>query len=159
MANEVSSIQAKLYYSVETVSGTRPLTLAAFTAIADIKEIPEQSLEPDGIEVTNLNDTIKRYIAGLQDPGSSLGFMFNITSAFITAWNTTLYGAWETGRDTAAPLATWFAIEIPFLDFSYYVSVDPVKLGINGLSVGEVVEAMGYVTPRDTVGWAVALTS
>lgn len=152
MAGEVSSLEIEVRYAVESVAGTRPLALADYTLLANIKETPDQSLEPEGIEITDLSDTVRRYVKGLSDPGSSLGFLVNVTDALVTAWNTTLYGAWETGQITL--LKTWFVIIIPNLSVSYYVAGDPAKLGINSIPVGEPVEATAYIVPRETVGWA-----
>jgi hypothetical protein len=156
MAGEVSSLEITVSYAVEATTGVRPLAAADYTALVNIKETPDQSLEPEGIEVTDLSDTIRRYVKGLSDPGSSLGFLINITDAIILAWDTTLYGAWETGQLTN--LNTWFVIEIPNLSSSYYVAGDPAKLGINSIAISSPAEATAFIVPRETAGWAAVPT-
>lgn len=68
MANEILTRGCSLKY------GTTPTT-----EITNMISFPDFGAAPDTVEVTNLSDTNKRYINGLQDFGS-LEFEFNYES-------------------------------------------------------------------------------
>ena len=153
MALELSTAGVSLKYCVETTAGTRPT--ASYTAVPNIKETPDFNPEPSTLEVTDLSDLVwKRYIAGLKDPGGSISFTANLTSAFKTAWET-LVSAYTTA--IASSKATWFEIAVPNVG-SFYFSGIPSELGINGMSVDAVAESTVYITPNKIHGWDTSST-
>lgn len=150
MALEMNTIGVKIGYCVET-SG-RPTT--GYTNIPDIKEIPEIQLSPSQLEVTNLVDTFKRYIPGVQDPGSDFAMTANLTNALKTAWGSLCSAAntaWNSGK------TTWFEISIPNFE-SFYFAGRPVELGLSAQNVDAVEEANLHIIPNQIAGWAAAST-
>lgn len=149
MANEFSTAGITLKYAFEETAGTKPNS--GYVTVPGIKSMPEINPEPSSLECTDLSDLIwKRYIPGLRDPGSSIGFTANLTSEFKSAWNT-LVTTSQTKK--SAGLATWFEIFIPDLD-SFYFKGDPVALGFGGAEVDAVLETTAYVVPNGISGFA-----
>ena len=151
MANEITMAGASLKYCVETTAGTKPTS--GYTAIPNVKSIPEINPEPSNLECTDLSDTIwKRYTQGLRDPGSAIGFTCNFTSAFKTAWDAAVSAA-QTAA--ASNKATWWEITIPGNN-SFYFAGMPSALGYGGAEVDTVAEVTAYVTPNQIAGFAAA---
>ena len=149
MANELSTAGVSVKYCVETTAGTKPTS--GFTAIPNIKAIPDLNPEPSSLEVTDLSDTEwKRYIPGLKDPGGALAFSANNTDAFQTAW-ATLVSAADAGR--LASKATWFEIVVPGLTKSFQFAGIPSELGLSGIDVDSVLEVDAYIAPNQIDGW------
>ena len=151
MANELSTLGITVNYAVETTAGTRPTS--GYTKVAHIKATPDFAVAPDGIEVTDLEETeIHRYIAGLRDLGDSLSFTANLTSDLITAWSTC-----KTAADTAwgSGKATWWEIKIPNMN-SFYFSGLPADLGLSGLEVNSALETECTIFPTGFHGFDTA---
>ena len=148
MANEFSTAGILLKYAAEATHGTRPTS--GYTQIPNVKSTPDMSGTPDTLEVTDLSDTVwKRYIAGLKDPGDTIEFTANLTSALKTEWASVV---------TAAASATvWFEIAVPNFS-SFYFAGDPVELGINAMDVNAVAEISLYIVPNGVHGWDTAST-
>ena len=148
MAHEFSTAGVLLKYAAETTPGTRPTT--GYTQIPNVKSTPDMSGTPDTLEVTDLSDTVwKRYIAGLKDPGDTIEFTANLTSALKTEWAAAV---------TAASTKTvWFEIAVPGFD-SFYFAGEPVELGINAMDVNAVAEISLYIVPNGVHGWDTAST-
>ena len=150
MANELSTLGITVHYAVEATAGTRPTT--GFTKVAHIKETPDLSTPPEGIEVTDLEEMdIRKYIPGLRDLGDSLAFTANLTSDLITAWETAVAAAntaWESG------LATWWEIKIPKLGKSFFFSGLPAELGLSALEVNAPLETECSIFPTGFEGFA-----
>lgn len=153
MALELNTAGVTMSYQMETTSGTRP-TAGTWTAISGIKSIPDLNPEPSSYDVTDLSDTeYKRYIGGLKDVGGGLAFTANMTSAFMTAWET-LVSAATTGSATG--LCPWFEIKIPNLSKSFYFRGIPQPLGLSAIAVDSVLEVDAYIVPNKVAGWAAA---
>ena len=152
MALEMNTIGVKLKYAVETTAGTRPTT--GYTEIPDIKEIPEINLSPSQLEVTNLVDKFKRYIPGVQDPGSDFAITANLTTALKTAWGSLCSAAEAAWADNKA---TWFEVSIPNFESFFFAGL-PVDLGLSQQGVDAVEEANLHVIPNQIAGWAAAGT-
>ena len=154
MANELSTLGVTVHYCVETTAGTRPTT--GYTKVANIKATPDFSAAPEGIEVTDLEETnIRRYIPGLHDLGDSLAFTANLTSALITAWSAAVTAAnagWALGK------ATWWEIKIPNLK-SFYFSGLPAELGVSAMDVNAPLETECHIFPTGFHGFDTASTS
>ena len=152
MALEMSTIGVKIKYCVETSAGTRPTT--GYTNIPDVKSIPEINLTPSTLEVTNLVDKFKRYIPGVQDPGTDFAMTGNLTTALKTLWASLCSAAstaWASGK------STWFEIAIPNFD-SFYIAGRPTELGVSQMGVDAVVEATMHIIPNQIAGWAAKST-
>ena len=152
MALEMNTIGVKIKYCVETSAGTRPTT--GYTNIPDVKSIPEINLTPSTLEVTNLVDKFKRYIPGVQDPGTDFAMNGNMTSALKTAWASLVSAAasaWASGK------STWFEVAIPNFE-SFYFAGMPVDLGLSSQAVDAVEEANMHIIPNQIAGWASAST-
>lgn len=153
MANELSTIGIRFYYAVEATAGTKPETVT--TEIHDIVSIGEIALTPDKLEVTNLVDTVKRYINGVQDAGDSVEITANLvkgTNRFATDWNT-LVTAFTTGKSTNK--ATWFKIAVPnFGDF--YFSGEPSPIPFGGAEVNNVLQVSTSIALNGVEGWTLS---
>lgn len=152
MALEMNTIGVKIKYCVETSAGTRPTT--GYTNIPDVKSIPEINLTPSTLEVTNLVDKFKRYIPGVQDPGTDFAMNGNMTSSLKTAWASLVSAAasaWASGK------STWFEVAIPNFE-SFYFAGMPVDLGLSSQAVDAVEEANMHIIPNQISGWAAAST-
>lgn len=155
MAIELSSAGVTVQWALETVAGTMPTS--GYTKINGIKSTPDLNPETDSLEVTDLSDTEwKRYIGGLKDVGGDLAFGANNSEQFQTDW-AELY---ESYQDAAATgLGMWFAIVIPGLTKSFYVSGVPQPLGLSAIEVSSVLEIDAYVSPKKIAGWLAKPTS
>ena len=152
MANYLSSIGVKFYYAVEATAGTRPTTKASYTELPGIKGTPSLNPTPDNLETTTLNETeYKTYIPGLKDLGGSLGFTFNMSQEFLTAWEA-LVTADATAR--ASSKSTWFFVEVPGLTNGVYFKGQPSPVGLPELSVNSVIEVEASVTVTGEPEWA-----
>jgi hypothetical protein len=152
MALEFNTIGVKVKYCVETSAGSRPA--AGYQQIPDIKGTPAIDINPNKLQVTNLEDEYHRYIDGVKSVGDSFDFQANLTASLKTAWNA-LVSAAETAW--ASGLSTWFEISIPNFD-SFYFSGIPTELGVNEMGVDAVIESTLHVVPNSIAGWATAST-
>lgn len=149
MAIELSSAGVSLQYAVEVTAGTRPTS--GYKKITGIKSTPDLNPEASSLDVTDLSDTEwKRYIGGLKDPGGALAFGANNTEAFQTDWSS-LVEEYNTAKETG--LGMWFAIVIPGLTKSFYMSVEPQPLGLSAIEVDSVLEIEAYASPKKIDGW------
>ena len=152
MALEFNTIGVKVKYCVETSAGSRPAS--GYTPVPDIKGTPAIDINPNKLQVTNLEDEYHRYIDGVKSVGDSFDFQANLTASLKTAWNTLVSAAasaWASG------LSTWFEIAIPNFD-SFYFSGIPTELGVNEMGVDAVIESTLHVVPNSIAGWANAST-
>ena len=152
MALEFNTIGVKLGYCVETTAGSRPTS--SYVNIPDIKNLPSVDLTPSKLDVTNLVDRYKRYIAGVMDAGDDIAVTANLTAALKTAWVSLVSAAstaWASGK------STWFEISIPNFDSFYFAGI-PTEMGFNELGVDAVAEASLHIIPNQITGWATAST-
>lgn len=151
MALEFNTIGVKLKYAIGTGT-TRPTS--GYTNIPDVKAIPEIQLNPSQLEVTNLVDHYKRYIPGVQDPGSDFNATANMTASLKTVWTslcTAASTAWASGN------STWFEVAIPSFESFYFAGL-PIALGMSAQAVDAVEEASLHIVPNQIAGWATAST-
>jgi len=131
---DLTTIGIKVGWAVETTAGTRPTT---FTQIARCKKIAGVSLTTDKIDVTALEDAIKKYAAGLKDTGGDWPLTFGASDAFVTAWNA-LITAYETAK--AAGKQTWFVVWIPNMAKSFYIIAEPGDIPMPDIDVSNPLE-------------------
>ncbi len=143
MSQRLLSAGASLSYCVETTAGTRPTS--GYTKVPEVKTTPSTNQAPNAIDVTDLAELEQlQYILGLRDTGGVYEFTANLTADLITAWNTTLVGAYETAATSGK--ATWFCISHPKLpDMAYYFKGEPSKCSFNEIAVNAALETTLYV--------------
>lgn len=150
MTLPISTKGIKVKYCVETTAGTKPTT--GYTVIPHVVSIGAINPDPNLIDVTEIDEEIMhRYIEGLKDLGGAIGFTVNLTSDFITAWET-LKTAADTGY--AAGKVTWFEIYSANLGKSFYVSAMPAELGFDEAAVDEALQTTAYIIPNGWGGFA-----
>lgn len=150
MAIDLTTAGVHLKYAVEATAGTRPTT--GYTDIPGVKSTPSLNPAPEALDATTLNEEeYVVYVQGLKDLGGSLEFNFNLTQAFLTAWDTLVTAA-ETAK--ASSKATWFEIMIPGLTNSVYFKGVPADAGLPAMEVNSVLETTAYITPTGEPTWA-----
>ena len=152
MALEFNTIGVKLKYCVETSAGSRPTT--SYVQIPDIKQTPSIDINPNKIEVTNLEDEYRRYVDGVKDVGDSMDFTANLTANLKTKWASCVAAA---NAAYASGKSTWFEISIPNFDSFYFAGI-PSELGVNQMGVDAVIESTLHIVPNKIAGWAAAST-
>lgn len=152
MALELSTIGVKLLYCTETNAGTRPTT--GYTEVKNITSIGEISATPDQLEVTNLEDTWKRFIDGVKDGSGEIQIGANFTSAFKTAWETAIT-AYTTAFGSGK--ATWWEVQVPNFA-SFFFAGKPADLGLPSIEVNNVFAGTVTITPNQIEGWATSST-
>ena len=152
MALEFNTIGVKLKYCVETSAGARPTS--GYTQIPDIKSTPSIDINPNKLEVTNLEDNYRRYIDSVKDVGDSFDFTANLTADLKTKWNSCVSAA---ATAFASGKSTWFEISIPNFDSFYFAGI-PGELGVNEMGVDAVIESTLHIVPNQIAGWATAST-
>lgn len=155
-AIEVSSIGAKVMYAVEATAGTRPTAMADYTLIPNITTAPAFDMTPETLDASDLGDDITQYISGRRDPGGDAAFTANLTTDFLTAWET-LVSAAETAE--AAGKRVWFVYVTPDFTKAYYWSGMPIALGHGGLEQNSVQTIQAHVVPNGDQTWANAPTT
>ena len=152
MALEFNTIGVQLKYAVESSAGTRPTT--GYTQIPDIKNTPAIDINPNKLEVTNLEDEYRRYIDSVKDVGDSFDFTANLTANLKSKWESLVSSAKSAW---ASQLATWFEIMVPNFGSFYFAGI-PTELGVNEMGVDAVIESTLHVVPNDIAGWAESST-
>lgn len=152
MALEFNTIGVKLGYAVETSAGTRPTT--GYVNVPDVKSLPAIDLTPSKLEVTNLVDRYKRFIAGVMDAGDDIAVTANLTANLKTIWASLVSAA---SAAWASQKSTWFEISIPNFDSFYFAGI-PTEMGVSELGVDAVAEASLHIIPNQIAGWAAAST-
>lgn len=153
MALEISTVNAKVKYCIETTAGTRPTT--GYTVIPNVQTAPEIALTTETLDASDITDKIKRYIPGQQDPGGEKTFTCNHTDAFITAWDA-MVTAWETAYASGKQL--WIEYAFDNGAKSFYWSGIPQQLGTNEVGINAVHTIPATIVCTDVAGWAVAST-
>ena len=147
MALEFNTIGVKLGYATEASAGSMPAS--GYVQIPDIKNTPAIDINPNKIEVTNLEDEYRRYIDSVKDVGDSFDFTANLTADLKSKWASCVSAAkaaWASG------LATWFEISIPNFDSFYFAGI-PTELGVNEMGVDAVIESTLHIVPNKIHGW------
>jgi hypothetical protein len=149
MAFELTTVDAKVAYAVETTAGVRPTT--GYVELVGIKEAPEIELTVDALETTDLSDRIVRYTTGRQDPGGEKSFTANNTVAFREAWDD-----FVTAAETAykAGKKTYIAYIVEGDDDAFYWTGMPQRLGHGGLAENSVVTCSPKVVCTGVEGYA-----
>jgi len=153
MALEFNTIGVKLNYAVEASAGTRPTS--GYTQLKGMKSIPGMDFAPSQLDVTDLEDEVRRFIPGVIDAGNDIAVTGNMTEALKTAWESVV-SAYETARE--AGKSVWFEVAIPNFDSFYFAGI-PVKQGLPEIGVDAVMETTLHIIPNQITGWATASTT
>lgn len=153
VAIDLSTAGIRVGYAFESTSGVRPQS--NYVNLPNPKSIPDMNPEPNALDITSLNDTEwKRYMEGLKDMGGSLGLTFGMSEAF--------FDLWETICDTddankANGLRTWFVFYVPGLTNSFFLPVDPSRIGMPSAEVDSVLDVTVNVLPIGEPTWETAV--
>lgn len=153
-AIEISTIGCKVMYAVESTAGTRPTT--GYTLIPCITTAPSFEMSPETLDASDLGDDVTQYIPGRRDPGGDAVFTANLTTDFLTAWETLVTAA-TTAQ--AAGKRVWFEYQTPDFSESYFWAGMPVALGHGGLEQNTVQTIQAHVIPNGDPVWAAKSTA
>ena len=149
MALEFNTIGVKLKWASETTKGSRPTS--GYVQIPDIKSTPSIDINPNKIEVTNLEDEYRRYVDGVKEAGGdSYDFTANLTADLKNKWASCVAAAKDAW---SCEKSTWFEISIPNFDSFYFAGI-PSELGVNEMGVDAVIESTLHIVPNQIAGWA-----
>ena len=151
MAIDLTTAGVHLKYAVEATAGAGKPS-SGYTDIPGVKSTPSLNPAPEALDATTLNETeYVVYVQGLKDLGGSLEFNFNLTQAFLTAWDTVV-SQYATAKQ--AGKAMYFEIMIPGLSESVYFPGVPADAGLPAMEVNSVLETTAYITPTGEPIWA-----
>lgn len=151
-AVDLSTAGIRVGFAHESSSGSKP---SAFTNLPNPKSIPDMNPEPNALDITSLNDTEwKRYMEGLKDMGGALGITFGMSQEFYTTWQNMCETA-ETNKATGKRV--WFVFYVPGLADSFFMTVDPSRMGMPAAEVDSVLDVTVNVLPTGEIGWATAI--
>ena len=141
------SAGTEIAWACETEAGEMPTT-ARF--IPDVKSIPDMSVEPEKIDVTDLScEKYKKFINGLIDLSGASSYGVNITKLLINEWND-MYKAYETAK--AKGLQTWFYIVTPGLP-SIAFPGEPSTMPVPGREVNQAITGNVSITVSGEPVW------
>ena len=153
VAIDLSTAGIRIGYAYEATSGTRPTS--GYTNLPNPKSIPDMNPQPNALDITSLNDTEwKRYMEGLKDMGGSLGITFGMSQE--------LYNRWEAICDAddankSSGKRTWFVFYIPGISDSFFLPVDPSRMGFPASEVDSVLDVTVNVLPIGAPVWETAV--
>lgn len=151
-AIDLSTAGIRVGYAHEATAGTKP---SAFINLPNPKSIPDMNPSPNALDITSLNDTEwKRYMEGLKDLGGALGITFGMSQELYTTWQT-MCDTDDTNK--ASGKRTWFVFYIPGVDDSFFMTVDPARMGFPSADVDEVLDVTVNVLPTGEIGWDTAI--
>lgn len=152
MAIPITSIGVKVSYAIEITKGVRPTT--GYKKIPMITEIPEMNPTPDMLDTTSMDNL--EYTTGVVGLKSldTLAFSARFTQELFDMYNDTTDGImaqWATAKE--AGKAMYLCIDIPNLDKSCYISVEPSSIGMPAASTNAVIDVSLYFTPVGEPVW------
>ena len=148
MANEIITVKARVKYAFESSAGVRPTS--GFVTLPNVTEAPEIALSLETIDVSDLSDTISRYVPGRQDPGGEKQFTMNHTDAAINTWNTLVAQA-DTKKDSG--LRLWWEYRYPNATKSFFWCGTPKQIGNSGIQGNSASTLTGSVVFEEYGGW------
>lgn len=154
MAIPIKTIGVKVSYAFEATAGTRPTT--GYKVFPMIKEIPEMNPTPDMLDTTSMDNL--EFTTGVQGLKSldvltfTAGFSQDLYDMYNAA-STGLMAQWSTSK--ADGKAMYLCIDIPNLEESCYLSVEPSNLGLPAMSTNSIVDVSLYFTPVSEPIWGV----
>lgn len=156
----ISTAGIKLYYAVETSAGTMPTTMSSYTEIPEIVSIPAINETPNTLDATPLSETINHvYIDALNDNGGALTLTANFSQDLLTAWNTTIIGAYTTGQSSSPAKNMWFCAIIPGFTQAFFMQGKPTPIGLPAAEVDTVMQCTLPIIPTGDMKWAAKPTT
>lgn len=149
---DLTTIGIRFGYAIESSAGTKP---SSFTNVANPKDTPDLSPQPDSLDATSLNDLeFKRYLLGLKDTGGNISLTVAMSNETLTQWNAMCESS-KTAEATGK--ATWFVLYHPGLTKSFFFKGQPSKLGFPSSGVNSVWDATIYIAPTGGFDWDTAI--
>lgn len=153
MAIPITSIGAKVSYAIETTKGQMPTS--GYKVFPGITEIPEMNPTPEMLDTTSMDNLeYTTGVAGLKTL-DTLAFTARFSQALFDMYETATTGikaVWEAAK--AAGNAMYICIDIPNLNKSCYISVEPSNLGMPAASTNSVIDITLYFTPVEEPVWS-----
>lgn len=153
MAIPIKTIGVKVSYAFEETAGTRPTT--GYKVFPMIKEVPEMNPTPDMLDTTSMDNL--EFTTGVQGLKSldvltfTAGFSQDLYDMYNTA-STGIMAQWSAAK--ADGKAMYLCVDIPDLEESCYLSVEPSNLGLPAMSTNSIVDVSLYFTPVSEPIWA-----
>ena len=152
MAIPITSIGVKVSYAIEITKGTRPTS--GYKKIPMITEIPEMNPTPDILDTTSMDNL--EYTTGVMGLKSldTLTFTARFTQELFDMYKnaeTGIIAQWENAK--SAGKAMYICIDIPNLDKSCFISVEPADIGMPSASTNSVIDVSLYFTPVGEPIW------
>ena len=153
VAIDLSTAGIRVGYAFESTAGTRPSS--GYTNLPNVKSIPDMNPTPNALDITSLNDTEwKRYMEGLKDMGGAIGLTFGMSQLFYNLWEsicTTDDGYKSSGK------RLWLVFYVPGLSNSFFIPVDPARIGMPAAEVDAVLDVTVNVLPIGAPEWQTAV--
>lgn len=152
MGIALSTIGVKVFYGYGADEATIP---SSFTQLKDIVSTPDFNVEPNGIDVTTLDETVAhRYVEGLRDYGTSVQFTANLTTELISTWNGIVEKVEaEKKKESGGTPYLWIEIVHPDLDQAVFIPTQPIALGLPAMEVDSAMQTTLYCTPQAGAQW------
>ena len=157
---EITSVGARVLVAFESTAGTRPAgTMATSATLAEgvwfnlpnVNEAPEQDMSAETIDVSDITDTVTRYVQGRQDPGGDQALTLNHTDSVIGIWENLVATA---NTKIASSKRLWFCYYFPNAAKAYYWCGMPLALGTSGIKQNELDTMPAHVVLTGWEGWA-----
>lgn len=149
VAIDLSTAGIRVGYAFEETSGVRPES--GFVNLPNPKSIPDMNPQPNALDITSLNDTEwKRYMEGLKDMGGALGLTFGMSEQFFELWEDICD---TDDANKASALRTWLVFYVPGLENSFFMPVDPARIGMPAAEVDAVLDVTVNVLPIGAPVW------
>ncbi len=148
---DLTTIGVKVGYAVETVKGTKP---TAFKWLQRCKAVTGISLTNETIDVTALEDRIRRYAEGIADTGGEWPLTFGLNNDVVDTL-TAMREESLAGKPNG--LATWFVVWFPDLADAFYVVAEPGMIPMPDISVGSPAEIQVSCTINEYKGLDAAI--
>lgn len=116
---DLTTIGVKLGYAVATTNGTKP---TAFTWLERCKHIGGISLTQETIDVTALEDAIKKYAEGRADTGGAWELTFGVNNDVVAILEAMLEAAADAKKNNKE---IWWDVWFPGLQKSFYIVATP----------------------------------
>lgn len=149
--DEVITVGSKIKWKA---GATRPT--ADYTDLSDVNEAPPVEMSAEAIDVSNISDTITRYKSGRQDPGGQKTITLNHTDAVIAEWGSMVTAYANNG---GTPMPIWLEYFYPGTINSYYLAIQPLPLGNNGIQQNQNDTIPAPCIILDVGGWAAHSTT
>lgn len=139
----LTSIGARVSYAVEETKGVRPTT--GYSVIKGMKSTTDFNISPETFDTTTF-DNLEFTTTGklLKSMPEVLEFSAVLSQEFYDTWGAVV-SAFNTAIESSK--MTWFCIDIPGLDKSFFIAGEPISLGMPALEVNSGIDIIARVIP------------